>query len=119
ARHRTGLDGEPAAGPRTRRRSGAGTERKRNPVATGASRGRERMSQGNGPERLLLVDDDEEACRLLGEVLEREGYQVVRALSVEQALDALEQQGPFDAVLTDLRMPGASGLDLIRAARAR
>ena len=36
------------------------------------------------PIRLLLVDDDEEACRLLAEVLEREGYGVARALSVEE-----------------------------------
>ena len=69
--------------------------------------------------RLLLVDDDEEACRLLGEVLEREGYTVVRALSVDAALGALDREGPFDSVLTDLRMPGASGLDLLRAARSR
>ena len=69
--------------------------------------------------RLLLVDDDEEACRLLSEVLEREGYEVVRALSVEQALLELDRVGPFDAMLTDLRMPGASGLDLLRAARER
>ncbi len=69
--------------------------------------------------RLLLVDDDEEACRLLAEVLEREGYGVARALSVEEALRALNQEGRFDAVLTDLRMPGASGLDLLRAVRSR
>jgi two-component system response regulator HydG len=69
--------------------------------------------------RLLLVDDDEEACRLLAEVLEREGYTVVRTLSVEQAIHALDVEGPFDAVLTDLRMPGASGLDLLRAVRSR
>jgi DNA-binding NtrC family response regulator len=69
--------------------------------------------------RLLLVDDDEPACRLLSEVLERESYLVVRALSVPEALAALEQEGPFDAVLTDLRMPGASGLELLRHVRAR
>ena len=67
--------------------------------------------------RLLLVDDDEAACRLLGEVLEREQFQVVRALSVTEALGALARLGPFDAVLTDLRMPGASGLDLLRSIR--
>ena len=71
------------------------------------------------PIRLLLVDDDEEACRLLAEVLEREGYGVARALSVEEGLRALDQEGRFDAVLTDLRMPGASGLDLLRAVRNR
>ncbi len=69
--------------------------------------------------RLLLVDDDEEACQLLAEVLEREEYEVVRTLSVDAALRALDRQGPFDAVLTDLRMPGASGLDLLRAVRRK
>jgi DNA-binding NtrC family response regulator len=69
--------------------------------------------------RLLLVDDDAEACRLLGEVLEREGYEVARALSVDEALAALDRGPAYDALLTDLRMPGASGLDLIRAARKR
>jgi DNA-binding NtrC family response regulator len=69
--------------------------------------------------RLLLVDDDEEACGLLGEVLEREGYAVVRTLSVDAALHALDSDGPFDSVLTDLRMPGASGLELLRAVRSR
>jgi two-component system response regulator AtoC len=70
--------------------------------------------------RLLLVDDDEQACRMLGEVLEREGHDVVRTLSVEAALRALDTDGrPFDAVLTDLRMPGASGLDLVREVRRR
>jgi len=71
-------------------------------------------------ERLLLVDDDEQACRMLGEVLERQGYEVVRALSVDQALQSIDA-GParFDAILTDLRMPGSSGLDLVREARQR
>jgi len=56
--------------------------------------------------RLLLVDDDEEACRLLAEVLEREAYEVVPALSADEALAKVAESGPFDAVLTDLRMPG-------------
>ena len=55
--------------------------------------------------RLLLVDDDEEACRLLAEVLEREAYVVVPALSADEALSKVDEFGPFDAVLTDLRMP--------------
>ena len=67
--------------------------------------------------RLLLVDDDEAACRLLSEVLERESYQVVRALSVDEAMGRYHRDGPFDAVLTDLRMPGASGLDLLQRIR--
>ena len=67
--------------------------------------------------RLLLVDDDEDACRLLGEVLERESYEIIRALSVEEAIAKYHREGPFDAVLTDLRMPGASGLDLLQHVR--
>jgi DNA-binding NtrC family response regulator len=71
------------------------------------------------PARLLLVDDDEEACRLLAEVLERESYDVVPALSADEALAKVHDAGPFDAVLTDLRMPGKSGLDLLRTLRER
>ncbi len=77
------------------------------------------MSDAPRPARLLVVDDDEEALRLLAEVLEREGYTVVRALTVEDALRSLAAEPEFDAVLTDLRMPGASGLDLLRAVRSR
>jgi DNA-binding NtrC family response regulator len=69
--------------------------------------------------RLLLVDDDEAACTLLAEVLERESYSVVRALSGAEALERVDRDGPFDAVLTDLRMPGSSGLELLRDLRAR
>src|SRR6059036_542378 len=69
--------------------------------------------------RLLLVDDDEEACRLLAEVLQREAYDVVPALSADEALAKVDEAGPFDAVLTDLRMPEKSGLDLLRVLRER
>jgi DNA-binding NtrC family response regulator len=69
--------------------------------------------------RLLLVDDDEAACTLLAEVLERESYSVIRALSASEAIQRVERDGPFDAVLTDLRMPGSSGLDLLREIRSR
>lgn len=69
--------------------------------------------------RLLLVDDDEPALRLLAEVLEREAYQVETARSVEEAVAKLDGRGPFDVVVTDLRMPVASGLDLVHHVRAR
>ena len=57
--------------------------------------------------------------RPVAEVLERESYQVVPALSADEALAKLDEVGPFDAVLTDLRMPVRSGLDLLRALRER
>ncbi len=68
---------------------------------------------------VLLVDDDEAGCRLLAEVLERDGYRVASALSVDEALAKLDREGPFDAVLTDLRMPERSGLDLLKRVRER
>jgi len=68
---------------------------------------------------VLLVDDDEAACRLLAEVLERDGYRVAAALSVDEGLAKLEREGPFDAVLTDLRMPERNGLDLLKIVRER
>jgi DNA-binding NtrC family response regulator len=67
--------------------------------------------------RLLLVDDDEAALRLLAEVLEREAYEVETARSVDEAVAKLHGQRQFDAVVTDLRMPVASGLDLINHVR--
>jgi DNA-binding NtrC family response regulator len=68
---------------------------------------------------VLLVDDDEAAVNLLAEVLEREKYRVITATSVPLALKQIADSGPFDLVLTDLRMPGASGLDLLRVVRDR
>ena len=52
-------------------------------------------------------------------MLAREGYAVTTALSVAEAVAALDGGTRFDAVLTDLRMPGASGFDLLRELRAR
>ena len=69
--------------------------------------------------RILVVDDDAAAARLLTEVLTREGYEVTTALSVADAVAELQQGARFDATLTDLRMPGASGLDLVKELKSR
>ena len=62
--------------------------------------------------------DDEESIRRVTEVrLAQAGYQVGVASNVTEALAALAKQH-YDLVLTDLRMPGASGLDLLRKLRA-
>ena len=65
-----------------------------------------------GSGRILVVDDDELACRLLARLLDRAGH------SCEVASDAAEARvmlaaEPFDLVLTDMDMPGESGADLI------
>lgn len=61
----------------------------------------------------VLVVDDEGAIRYsVTKTLERVGYQVVTASSGEEALEILAAQN-FDLVLTDIRMPGISGVDLL------
>lgn len=61
----------------------------------------------------VLVVDDEGAIRYsVTKTLERVGYQVVTASSGEEALEILAGQN-FDVVLTDIRMPGISGVDLL------
>ena len=61
---------------------------------------------------LLLVDDDDTFREVLARALERRGYAVTRAASVDSALIRAQEQPPEYAVV-DLRMPGDSGLVLI------
>lgn len=68
--------------------------------------------------RILVVDDEPNICRLLSRYLTKIGYQVETAGSVAEALGLLRRDW-FDLVLTDLRLPGASGLDLLVEVRAR
>ncbi len=68
--------------------------------------------------RVLVVDDESPVCHLLTEVLSGEGYDCRGCLSGEEALQLL-QDAHFDAVLTDIRMPGMGGLDLLTRARAQ
>lgn len=69
------------------------------------------------PHRLLLVDDDPVLRETLSDVLQHEGFQVTQAASGEEAEQRmLEARPPFDLVLTDLVMPGKSGMDVLRTA---
>ncbi|MBX3063923.1 MAG: response regulator transcription factor [Anaerolineae bacterium] len=61
----------------------------------------------------ILVVDDEGAIRYsIGKTLQRVGYQVSAASSAEEAINFLDEQ-IFDVVLTDIRMPGISGVELL------
>lgn len=64
-------------------------------------------------ERVLLVDDDEIVAEALGRSLRRAGYDVVVAGDVPEAREQFDRGG-IDVVVTDLLMPGESGLDLLR-----
>jgi len=66
--------------------------------------------------RILVTDDDASLRRVLQVQLEQEGYEVAVAASGQQTLSILQLQ-PFDLLITDLKMPGMSGLELLRHAR--
>ena len=62
----------------------------------------------------ILVADDDQTCRdSIQKVLEREGYHVESAPDVDGALEAL-RANRFDLVVCDYRMPGKTGIDLLR-----
>ncbi len=67
--------------------------------------------------RILIVEDDEIFLRPLQRTLEVAGYDVMVAPSGEEALDALKGDD-VDLVLTDKRLPGMDGVDLVRRVRA-
>ncbi len=65
------------------------------------------------PARILVVDDEINIREALAALLEDDGYLVNAAASTEQALELL-RENQFDVVISDLRMKGGSGLDLLR-----
>jgi DNA-binding NtrC family response regulator len=72
------------------------------------------MTEGS----ILVVDDDPSLRRVLQVQLEQEGYKVAAAASGQQTLSILQVQS-FDLVITDLKMPGMSGLELLKHARSQ
>lgn len=62
---------------------------------------------------ILVVEDDGSNLLLTQTVLEQAGHRVLAAESAEQALELLSVERP-DLVLTDIELPGASGLELAR-----
>ncbi|MGC9194346.1 MAG: PAS domain S-box protein [Syntrophobacteraceae bacterium] len=70
-----------------------------------------------GRERVLVVDDEPILAEMIKEMLEKLGYEAVSCTSGMQALETFKEQPakrPFDLVLTDMTMPGLTGLELAR-----
>jgi DNA-binding NtrC family response regulator len=67
--------------------------------------------------RVLVVEDEAYVRESLGELLRARGFDIHLAATVAEALECLGR-APVDLVLTDLRMPGADGLELIRRLQA-
>jgi len=71
---------------------------------------------GNGNLRnitILVVDDQDGIRKLLYEVLQGEGFGVRLAANGKEALSAVEKYNP-DVILIDMKMPGMSGIDVLR-----
>lgn len=68
--------------------------------------------------RVLVIDDDADHCELLSRCLEETGMSVVAAGSAEEALACLRESS-FDALVSDIGMPGIDGYQLIRTVRAQ
>ncbi|HDL78362.1 MAG TPA: sigma-54-dependent Fis family transcriptional regulator, partial [Bacteroidetes bacterium] len=66
--------------------------------------------------RLLIIDNEEKMCRLLKTYLSRDGLSIETAVSGEEGIAKFREQ-PFDVVITDLKMPGKSGLDVLKEIR--
>ncbi|RME29104.1 MAG: response regulator, partial [Candidatus Zixiibacteriota bacterium] len=68
--------------------------------------------------RVLVVDDDPYLLDLLVETLDTIGYQCTPAKDGLEALDLLNN-GTYDIVVTDIKMPGMDGISLLRKVRRR
>jgi len=68
------------------------------------------------PARILVVDDDPGQRSLLESFLRGQGFDILTVDSGEKALSAL-RESPFDLMISDVRMPGISGLETLRRAR--
>ena len=67
--------------------------------------------------RVLLVEDEDELRTMAEDALRTIGLGVVTAASAEIALVKLASAGPFDALVTDIILPGLSGVELAQGAR--
>ncbi len=65
--------------------------------------------------KVLVVDDDPAVVEGLTKILQRDNYQVKGVVSGEQAMEKIKEG--FDIVITDLVMPGVSGMDILRQAK--
>ena len=68
--------------------------------------------------RVLIVDDESAIVRAYSRILEARGYYVDTASCAQEALDLMARID-VDVILSDLTMPGMTGIDFLRAARER
>jgi CheY-like chemotaxis protein len=70
------------------------------------------------PEKILIVDDDVDTLRLVGLMLQRQGYQIIAASGGQQALSMAQSEKP-DLIILDVMMPDLDGYEVARRLRAK
>lgn len=67
--------------------------------------------------KILIIEDDKSLQQLLGDMLESEGFKVVKAYNGEDGSDLVKSENP-DIVLLDLRLPKKDGFEVLRELKA-
>src|SRR3989304_2307540 len=67
-------------------------------------------------EKILIIDDDLDTLRLVGLMLQRQGYQITAATNGQQGLDKAVEEEP-DLILLDVMMPDMDGYEVTRQLR--
>ncbi|HEY5678103.1 MAG TPA: response regulator, partial [Myxococcales bacterium] len=65
------------------------------------------------PARILVVDDDAASRALMAEILAEDGHQIVTCSVGAEAVQRIEREGEFDAVVSDIRMVDVDGLEVL------
>jgi response regulator RpfG family c-di-GMP phosphodiesterase len=79
---------------------------------------RSTQQSSNSKRRILIVDDEPSIVNLLAETLRQEGYSCSGCQSGKEAMHLMNTQ-QFDVILSDVHMPGMSGLELLRLIREK
>src|SRR5208283_3048212 len=74
--------------------------------------------EGTMPEKILIVDDEPDMLRLLSMIIkDKTPYEITTTNNPVEALD-LARKGGFDLLISDLKMPGLDGIELLNAVRS-
>ena len=75
------------------------------------------MTENSKEKPILVVDDDSSILRVLDRYLTKKGHNIIVASNAEEALDIIKQNAHIGKILSDLKMPGMNGDDLIHEVR--
>ena len=67
------------------------------------------------PHKILVVDDEEQMCKLCGRILRGMGYEALFARTLAEAREKLASLERLDLLVSDLKLPDGHGLDVIAA----